>query len=143
MYMGSLTAEAFPADHVSESASLNDLVRGAQSGEQGDLDELMTTLRPMICRWAVVWSGSPDVAEDRSGTGRAQRSARLRARQRRGRWVTRFLCVRLGEHDGRTVVPVRPPKASVRRILLKGVPLGMTIVEGIPSLWAWEATPCA
>jgi hypothetical protein len=64
MYMGSLTAGADPACHVSESASLNDLVRGVQRGEQGDLDELMTTLRPMICRWAVVWSGSSDIAED-------------------------------------------------------------------------------
>ena len=35
------------------------------------------------------------------------------------------------------------PKASVRRILLKGVPLGMTMVAGMPSRCACQATPWA
>ena len=49
---------------MSESISLNDLVRGAQGGRGRDLDGLLAKLRPMICRWAVVWTGSPDAAED-------------------------------------------------------------------------------
>jgi DNA-directed RNA polymerase specialized sigma24 family protein len=46
------------------STSLNDLVRSAQSGRGRHLEGLLTKLRPMICRWAVVWTGSPDAAED-------------------------------------------------------------------------------
>ena len=46
------------------SDSLNDLARGAQNGRERDLDDLLAQLRPMVCRWAVVWTGSPDTAED-------------------------------------------------------------------------------
>ena len=44
--------------------SLNDLVRSAQSGRGPHLEGLLAKLRPMVCRWAVVWTGSPDAAED-------------------------------------------------------------------------------
>ena len=39
-------------------------MRGAQNGRKGDLARLLAQLRPMVCRWAVVWTGSPDAAED-------------------------------------------------------------------------------
>ena len=39
-------------------------MRGAQNGRAGDLDCLLAQLRPMVCRWAVVWTGSPDAADD-------------------------------------------------------------------------------
>ena len=39
-------------------------MQGAQNGRTGDLDCLLAQLRPMVCRWAVIWTGSPDAAED-------------------------------------------------------------------------------
>ena len=49
---------------MTKSTSLNDLVQSAQSGRARDLEDLLAKLRPMVCRWAVVWTGSPDAAED-------------------------------------------------------------------------------
>lgn len=47
-----------------ETTSLVAFVRGARAGDAPDLDGLLSKLRPLIIRWAVVWTGSPDVAED-------------------------------------------------------------------------------
>ena len=49
---------------MSESASISDLMRGAQDGHTEDLDCLLAEFRPMVYRWALVWTGSPDVADD-------------------------------------------------------------------------------
>lgn len=51
-------------NHVLESAALDDLVRSAQRGNANDLELLLVALRPTVCRWALVWTGSPDQAED-------------------------------------------------------------------------------
>lgn len=49
---------------MTESTSLDDLVRSAQTGSGREREDLLAKLRPMVCRWAVVWTGSPDAAED-------------------------------------------------------------------------------
>lgn len=45
-------------------AQLNDLARAARVGGRREVDLLLTTLRPVVARWAVVLTGSPDEAED-------------------------------------------------------------------------------
>lgn len=49
---------------MSSRSSLDELVAGAQEGRAHDVELLLAELRPVICRWAVVWTGSPDAAED-------------------------------------------------------------------------------
>lgn len=49
---------------MSDSSSLDDLVLAAQGGRAEDLDRFLAVLRPIVCRWAVVWTGSLDIAED-------------------------------------------------------------------------------
>ena len=46
------------------SSSLIEMALDAQRGGAEDLDRLLVRVRPMVCRWAVVWTGSPDAAED-------------------------------------------------------------------------------
>ena len=55
---------AIPRASVSQRTSMDDLIRLAQSGDHGYVRRLFTELRPRVCRWAVIWTGSPDIAED-------------------------------------------------------------------------------
>ena len=64
-----------------------------------------------------------------------ERGAGVGRRLERGR--ERAGEVGAGEHD------LARRGTSVRVILVNGVSAGMTIVAGIPSRWAWYATPCA
>lgn len=43
---------------------LEELVKSAQAGGRRERGDLLRRLRPLVCRWALVWTGSPDVAED-------------------------------------------------------------------------------
>jgi len=45
-------------------STLDDLARAAKSGGRRQMDALLRELRPLVCRWALMWTGSPDVAED-------------------------------------------------------------------------------
>ncbi len=45
-------------------STLDDLARAAKSGGRRQMDALLKELRPLVCRWALMWTGSPDVAED-------------------------------------------------------------------------------
>ncbi|MDG2240106.1 MAG: sigma factor [Longimicrobiales bacterium] len=49
---------------MSQRTSMDDLIRLAQSGDHGYVRRLFTELRPRVCRWAVIWTGSTDIAED-------------------------------------------------------------------------------
>ena len=44
--------------------SLDELAQTARAGGVGDLNRLFDVLRPIVARWAVVVTGSPDTAED-------------------------------------------------------------------------------
>ena len=44
--------------------SLDELARAASVGADSDVDRLLEALRPIVARWAVVLTGSPDTAED-------------------------------------------------------------------------------
>jgi RNA polymerase sigma-70 factor (ECF subfamily) len=44
--------------------NLEELVKSAEAGGRREVGALLRTLRPLICRWALVWTGSPDTAED-------------------------------------------------------------------------------
>lgn len=46
------------------STSLEDAARAARSGGRRDMERFLDALRPLVCRWALVWTGSPDAAED-------------------------------------------------------------------------------
>ena len=52
-----------PSDPVS-IASLEDAARAAKIGGRREMDGFLDALRPLVCRWAVVWTGSADIAED-------------------------------------------------------------------------------
>lgn len=56
-----------PAE-VSNTAMAHDrleaLVRSAQSGGTREVQAFLSEARPSICRWALMWTGSPDTAED-------------------------------------------------------------------------------
>jgi DNA-directed RNA polymerase specialized sigma24 family protein len=54
------------------SNSVTELVQAAQAGCSADLNALLARVRPMVCRWAVVWTGSPDAAEDIAQTVRGR-----------------------------------------------------------------------
>lgn len=43
---------------------LDAVVRAAATGNKHALNELLEALRPLVCRWALVWTGDPDDAED-------------------------------------------------------------------------------
>ena len=45
-------------------STLDDLARAAKSGGRRQMNALLRALRPLVCRWALMWTGSPDVAED-------------------------------------------------------------------------------
>ena len=78
---------------MSEFDSLDDLARGAQSGRTWDLEGLLEQLRPMVCRWAVVWTGSPDAAEDVAQTVLLRVNSSIRSYSPEGRvttWVYRI-----------------------------------------------------
>jgi RNA polymerase sigma-70 factor (ECF subfamily) len=51
------------AAHVADP-NLEQLVRLAQEGGRREMDTLLRKLRPLVARWALVWTGSPDIAED-------------------------------------------------------------------------------
>lgn len=44
--------------------ALDALARAAREGGPRESDVLLAELRPLVCRWALVWIGSPDLAED-------------------------------------------------------------------------------
>ncbi len=44
--------------------SLDELAQAARVGGRCDVDRLLDVLRPIVARWAVVLTGSPDTAED-------------------------------------------------------------------------------
>ena len=44
--------------------NLEQLVRLAQDGGRREMNALLRELRPLVARWALVWTGSPDIAED-------------------------------------------------------------------------------
>jgi RNA polymerase sigma-70 factor (ECF subfamily) len=50
-------------DRVSKD-SIDDAARAAKAGGRRELNRLLDALRPLVCRWALVWTGSADVAED-------------------------------------------------------------------------------
>lgn len=52
-----------PCDRVSIT-SIEDAARAARAGGRREMDRFLDALRPMVCRWALVWTGSPDAAED-------------------------------------------------------------------------------
>lgn len=43
---------------------IEQLVGLARSGGRREVDVLLGTLRPLVARWALVWTGSPDLSED-------------------------------------------------------------------------------
>ncbi len=43
---------------------LDELAQAALAGGSREMDRLLDRLRPLVCRWALVWTGSPDLAED-------------------------------------------------------------------------------
>ena len=45
-------------------STLDDLASAAKSGGRRQMNALLRELRPLVCRWALMWTGSPDVAED-------------------------------------------------------------------------------
>lgn len=47
-----------------DEPKLEALVRAAREGGREEMDAFLRALRPLTCRWALVWSGSPDTAED-------------------------------------------------------------------------------
>lgn len=43
---------------------MGELAQLAHAGNRRALNALIRTLRPLVCRWALVWTGDPDEAED-------------------------------------------------------------------------------
>jgi len=89
------------------SVVLDELVRGAQGGKEQDRELLLTRLRPMVCRWALIWTGSPDAAEDiaQSVLLRIDRSlSSLKPQGRTTTWayqITRNVMIDLDRSRGR------------------------------------------
>ena len=44
--------------------TLDELANAARSGGRRDMDRFLKALRPVVARWAIVLTGSPDKAED-------------------------------------------------------------------------------
>ena len=44
--------------------TLDELANAARSGSRRDMERLLEVLRPVVARWAIVLTGSPDKAED-------------------------------------------------------------------------------
>jgi len=45
-------------------SSLDKLANAARVGGKREVNQLLDVLRPVVARWAIVWMGSPDEAED-------------------------------------------------------------------------------
>lgn len=43
---------------------LDEMAQAALAGGSPEMNRLLDHLRPLVCRWALVWTGSPDLAED-------------------------------------------------------------------------------
>ena len=43
---------------------LDEMAQAALAGGSLEMNRLLDHLRPLVCRWALVWTGSPDRAED-------------------------------------------------------------------------------
>jgi RNA polymerase sigma-70 factor (ECF subfamily) len=50
-------------DRVSK-ATIEDAARAAKAGGRRELNQFLDALRPLVCRWALLWTGSADSAED-------------------------------------------------------------------------------
>jgi len=51
-----------------ESTDLEELLRSAVSGGRHEADRFLAEVRRLVCRWALLWTGSPDAAEDLAQT---------------------------------------------------------------------------
>ena len=46
------------------SSAFDELAESAREGGRREREVLLQALRPVVCRWALVWTGSPDLSED-------------------------------------------------------------------------------
>ena len=47
-----------------DRSELNELAGLARQGGRRDKEAFLGKVRPLVCRWALVWTGSPDASED-------------------------------------------------------------------------------
>lgn len=47
-----------------EETHLDALLQSALTGGRKEAEAFLREVRPLVCRWALIWTGSPDAAED-------------------------------------------------------------------------------